>query len=101
MYLYYISYNTDIAVQTECFCQCYTQGSNSYTGIKQVMAEIAKVSAELKDLKLNITGKTTTKMMTELFPIKSEADIIKIDYNMENTENFELRLVNEIKPFRY
>lgn len=60
------------------------------------MAEVAKVSAELKDLKLNITGKTATKMMRDLFPIKSEADLIKIEYNMENTENFELRLVNEI-----
>lgn len=63
------------------------------------MGEVAKISGELKELKLNITGKTATKMMAGIFPIKTEANLIKIDYNMANTENFELRLVTVVKPF--
>lgn len=78
-------------MQTECFCQCYNRGSDS--GIKQILGEVKKVFAELTDLKLNITGKTTTKTLEGLFPIKSDVDLNRIHYNMENTENFELRLV--------
>lgn len=66
---------------------------------KEVLDEVKNVSAELKDLKSNITGKTATKMMAEIFPIKSEADMFKIQYNKENTENFELRLVNKIEHY--
>ncbi|XP_037030469.1 uncharacterized protein LOC119070307 [Bradysia coprophila] len=81
----------DKAVQTDCFCQCYMGGSND-RDMKQLLEEMGNISAEMKDLKLNITGKTVVKKMRELFPIKSETDLVKIDHNIDNTENFELRL---------
>lgn len=91
-------------MQTDCFCLCYKRDSNSDSGIKQLLDEVKKVSAELKELKSNITGKTATKLMAGIFPIRSDVDLNRIDYNMENTENFQFRLVNNIKhflPFRY
>lgn len=60
-----------------------------------VLEAITKISAELRDLKSNITGKAVVGKIAELFPIKSDAELHKIDYNIENTESFELRLVKQ------
>lgn len=93
--MYFLNiFHTEKGVQTDCYCECYNRGGSD--DVKQVLIAVDKISAELRDLKSNITGKAVVTKMKELFPIKSEMDLLKIDHNIENTENFELRLVNTV-----
>lgn len=83
----------DKTVQTDCFCQCYATRD---ADIKNVLDVVAKMAEEIKDLKMNVTGKTAAKLMNGVFPIKSDVELAKIHYNLDSTENFEFRLVNKV-----
>lgn len=66
-------------------------------GIQPILNEMKKISAELQDIRISIAGKAVKKLINEIFPIKSEANLANIQYNMENTDNFGIRLVNKTK----